>query len=168
MTISKGTLPAITPEYALPLDASLEFASAQTLTSTGYINNTNAMITIGPGRFSGLLALDITAAYVTSTDEYYQFFLMGSNDSGWTSGNIDLLAAWDIGSAASNRIVATILGASPTIPPAGRAGALKALPFTNMNYGGYVFDYLKLYLVTGGTTPSITLSAWIVPFEMKI
>ena len=115
-----------------------------------------------------MLALDTTALFVTSADEFYQFYLMGSNDVAFGNGNVELLCAWDFGSASSNRMVTTILGATPTIPPTTRAGAMLAKPFTNMTYDRYVFRYLKLYLVTGGTTPSITCSAWIVPTELKL
>jgi hypothetical protein len=33
---------------------------------------------------------------------------------------------------------------------------------------GFVYRYLKLDAILGGTTPSITLSAWVSPIEMKI
>lgn len=168
MAITQNILPAIPPEFALPVDASLQFASAQTITATGYVNNATAQLTINPGRQVGLLALDITAMDVSSTNETYAFYLMGSNDVNWGNGNVELLCARDFAAASAGRLVPTILGASPTIPPAGRAGALCAMPFTNMTYGGFVFQYLKLYAVLGGTTPSITLSAWVVPTDMKL
>jgi hypothetical protein len=168
MAITKNTLPAVNPEFALPQDSSLIFATAQTLTATGYVNNVNAQLTLSPGRLVGMLALDITALFGTSADEYYQFYLMGSNDANWGNGNVELLTAWDYSFASSTRMVPTILGVTPTIPPVTRAGALRAQPFTNMTFDRYVFQYLKLYLVTGGTTPSVTCSAWIVPMEMKL
>ncbi len=168
MAIAQNTLPSIYPEFTLPVDASLQFGSAQTLTASGYVNNVNQQIDVNPGRLSGLLALDITAWATGSANEYYQFYLMGSNDPDFGNGNVELLTAWDIAAASANRMVPTILGPSPTIPPAGRAGALRALPFTTYTYGGYVFQYLQLYCVMGGTDPSITLSAWLVPFELRV
>jgi hypothetical protein len=168
MAITKNTLPAVNPEFALPQDSSLLFASAQTLTATGYINNTNAILNVGPGRIVAMLAIDVTALFITTADEFYQFYLMGSNDAAFGNGNVENLMDFDIASASSNRMVTTIMGASPGIPPATRAGALIAKPFTNYTYDRYVFQYLKLYLVTGGTTPSVTLSAWIVPMEMRL
>lgn len=33
---------------------------------------------------------------------------------------------------------------------------------------GFVYKYAKLYGVLGGTTPSITMTAWIAPIEMKV
>jgi hypothetical protein len=166
MAITQNTLPSIPPQFTLPLDANMQFASAQTLTATGYVNNSNAQLTIGPGRFTGMLALDISA--FTGTGPSANFVLMGSNDVNWGNGNVESLCSWDIALASAQRVVPTILGASPTIPPIGLAGALRALPFTNMTYGGYVFQYLKLYAVLAGTSPSLTLSAWVTPIEMKV
>jgi hypothetical protein len=168
MAIAQNTLPAVPPDFTLPLDASLQFASTQTLTATGYVNNTTAQIQVNPGRLTGFLALDITAMAVGSSDEYYRFLLMGSNDVNWGNGNIATLAFAEFNSASSNALVTTITGAFPTVPPAGRGGWLRAVPFTNYIGGGYVFQYMKLYLVTGGTSPSVTLSAWITPFEMRV
>lgn len=168
MAITKNTLPAVNPEFTLPQDSSLLFASGQTLTSTGYVNSTVTQLNVGPGRIVAMLALDITAIAFGSSDESYRFFLMGSNDAAFGNGNVELLEAFDFANASANRFVATILGASPGIPPATRAGALIAKPFTNYTYDRYVFQYLQLYCVIAGTSPSITLSAWIVPVEMRL
>lgn len=167
MAITANTLPSVPPDFPLPLDESLVFAQAQTLTATGYVNNVNAQLAINPGRLVGFLALDLTAMYVTSGDEYYRFILMGSNDVNWANGNICTLAFAEFNSASSNALVTTITGAFPTVPPTGHGGWVRAVPFTNNIGGGYVFQYMKLYLVTAGTSPSTTLSAWIVPGEMK-
>lgn len=167
MGISKNTLPAVPPDFTLPLDASLEFASAQTLTASGYVNNTVAQIQVNPGRLTGMLALDVSAMFVTTGDEYYRFLLQGSNDASFGNGNVATLAFAEFNSASANALVPTITGAFPTVPPAGKAGWIRAVPFTNYIGGGFVLEYLKLYLVTGGTTPSITVSAWITPFEMR-
>lgn len=44
-----------------------------------------------------------------------------------------------------------------------RGSATKfTIPFTNL-MGAYVFRYLQFYAQIAGTTPSITLSAWISP-----
>lgn len=168
MAITANTLPSVYPDYALPVDSSLQFASAQTLTASGYVNNGTAQIQVNPGRLTGMLACDITAVATGSSNEYYQLLLLGSNDSTWTSGNVCLLTAFDIPSAASVALLETICGAYPTIPPAGKGGWLRAQPFTNYIGGGYVFQYMKLYCIMGGTSPSITLSAWLVPLEMRV
>lgn len=167
MAITANTLPSVPPDFPLPLDENLLFAQAQTLTATGYINNVTAQLTINPGRLTGFLAVDITAIDVSSGNEAYSIYLFGSNDVNWGNGNVENLGGFDMAAASAGRVVPTILGISPTIPPVGRGGWVRAFPFTNYTGGGFVFQYLRCYLVAGGTTPSITLSAWIVPAEMK-
>lgn len=171
MALTSLTLPAIPPLPPLPVDASLEFASAQTITATGYVNNVNQQIdlangaTLGVGRHSFFCALDLTAE--SGTSEGFQFYVMGSNDVNWGNGNVENLTAFDTAPASAQRMVTTIMGASPTIPDAGRVGSLVIKPFWNLGQGMIVYRYLRLYCVAAGTTPSLTLSAWVVPFEMK-
>jgi hypothetical protein len=172
MALTNPTLPSIVPKFTLPRDAQTEFANAQTLTATGYINNTQAVIdlgggsggTAGVGRILGFLALDITAIDVSSGDETYGVGLIGSNDVAFGNGNCDLLMWHDFTAAASARTVPTICAASPAIPPTGITGTLMALPFTNLMQG-FIYRYMKLRAIIGGTTPTITLSAWLSPLE---
>jgi hypothetical protein len=166
MGLTANTLPSIIPHYTLPLDANMQFASGQTLTATGYVNGANAVLDLGNGRFTGILALDVTALDQVTGDETYKLFLFGSNDNTFGNGNVENLGCYDYG-ASANRIVATILGSNTSVPPAGRAGAIDALFFTNLRQG-IVYRYLKCYAVLAGTTPSITLSAWVCPTEMKL
>jgi hypothetical protein len=166
MSLTKNALPSIVPYYTVPVDANMQFASAQTLTATGYVNNANAVLDLGLGRFTGKMALDVTALDETTGDETYKIFLFGSNDNTFGNGNVENLGCYDYG-ASANRIVATILGNNTTVPPSGLGGALDVLFFTNLRQG-IVYRYLKCYAVLAGTTPSITLSAWVSPLEMKV
>ena len=59
MAITANTLPSVPQDFPLPLDESLLFASAQTLTATGYINNTVAQIAVNVGRLTGFLDGDL-------------------------------------------------------------------------------------------------------------
>ena len=162
MALTNNPLPLIPSNYVLPIDAALAFALAQTISATGYVNNVNAVVDLGLGRFDGALGLNLSALDQTTGDETYKMFLFGSNDVNFGNGNVDVLTAHDWG-AAANRIVPTILGANYSpIPPTGLAGQIYARPFTNQ-VGSFVFRYAKLYLVLAGTTPSVTLSAWITP-----
>lgn len=162
MPLSNTTLPFNLPERALPYDANLVFASAQTLTSTGYVNNVVAQLDVGIGRFDGYWVLDISAMDLSSNDETYKLHLMGSNDQAWGNGNVELLAFRDFAAATAGRQVATILPASYAVPITGRTATKFVIPITNF-MGAYVFRYLQCYLVAGGTTPSITLSSWLAP-----
>lgn len=167
MALTNNTLPSIPPHFTVPVDANLQFASAQTLTATGYVNNTTAVLDLGLGRFTGMLALDISALKVSVTDETYKFCLIGSNDAVFGNGNCDLLAYHDFAGLAANRVIATILAASPTVPPTNLAGSIVYLPFTNFMQG-FVYRYTKLYVIIAGTSPTTTLSAWVSPIEMKV
>lgn len=167
MPLSANTLPAIPPHFTVPYDATMALTNdSETKTATGYFGTPN-QIDIGQGRFTGLLALDITNAKVSGGDETYKIYLLGSNDQSWGNGNVELLAMHDIGAASSVRQIATILGASPAIPPTGAAGTMIYLPFSNLMQR-IVYRYLRGYAVIGGGSPTISLRAWVAPFEMKV
>lgn len=167
MALTANTLPSIPPHFTLPLDANMQFCSAQNLTATGYLNNTTAVLDLGLGRFTGMLALDLSALDMTSGDEKYQVALLGSNDNAFGNGNVELLALHDFAATAALRLIATICGINPAVPPTNLGGSLMALPFTNFMQG-IVYRYAKLYAVLAGTTPSLTATAWISPIEMKV
>jgi hypothetical protein len=157
MALTANTLPSAVPYYATPFDAQNAMASAQTLVATGYMTN---QLDIGAGRVTGMWATDFSALDVSSGDETYRFFLLGSNDVAWGNGNVEVLTFFDIAAATAGRIIATILGASPAIPMAGRAGMLQQKPFNNLSLG-IVYRYVRGYAVIGGTTPTVTLTSWL-------
>ena len=160
MALSANTLPIVMPSISAPFDVMTAFAKAQTLTATGYVNNLNTQINVGTGRITGFLALDITNLKLSAGNETYQFFLLGSNDASFTSGNIDLLAAHDFAAAASGRLLPTICAASPSVPVTGQSGTRHFIPYSNL-MGGYMFQYLQFYTVISGTSPTVTCSAWL-------
>lgn len=167
MALTANTLPSIPPEFAVPFDAALDLSGgAQTLTATGYMGSPN-QIDIGQGRFTGIMALDVSAIDVAGGDESYKFNLLGSNDVSWGNGNVELLAFHDIGAASSTRQIATILGASPALPPPGRTGSMIFLPFSNLMQE-IVYRYLRGYVVIGGATATVTFRSWVSPIEMKV
>jgi hypothetical protein len=168
MPLTANAIPSQVPLYATPFDALNAFTSAQTIAVTGYLNNLNSGLldlgganpSSGAGRTEGMWCLDITNVDVSSGNETYAFYLFGSNDVAFGNGNVELLAAHDIAAASAGRLVATILGPSPAIPPTGLAGTLFQIPFTNLMQR-IVYRYLKCYVVIGGTTPTITVTSWI-------
>src|SRR5207237_660095 len=124
-------------DYALPFDAQnlLSTAGGQTLTATNYmgaptqIDLGGSAPASGAGRTDGIMSVLITAIDVSSADESYRFFLLGSNDVAWANGNVEQLAMQDISAVTAGRIIPTILGASPAIPPTSRAGRYLRIPF---------------------------------------
>ena len=162
MPLSNPTLPTSLMEYSrsIPFDNATAFAQNQTLTATGYLNNIQTQVDIGPGRFTGYLVLELSALDLSSLDETYRLYLLGSNDSTWTNGNIDTLATQDFAATTAGRMVPTICPASNAVPGTGQNSNRFMVPFTNQR-GKFIFRYMQLYAVLGGTTPSITGNAWI-------
>jgi hypothetical protein len=166
MALTANTVPSTLVDYAVPYDAMNVLASAQTLVATGYMGSPN-QLDLGSsapvsaaGRTDGIWSVDITAVDMTSGDETYRLHLMGSNDAAWGNGNVELLAFHDLAAATAGRIVPTILGASPAIPPTGRAGTILRIPFTNLRQN-ILYRYVRGYVVIGGTTPTITFTSWL-------
>lgn len=174
MALTPLTIPSQVVTYPAPFDAMTAFCSAQTLTATGYFNNLNSgQIDLGGpspvsavGRTDFIWSMDVTACDMSSNDESYKLNLFGSNDVAFGNGNVELLAFHDLAAVTAGRQVATILGASPTIPPTNLAGTIIQLPATNLMQRIY-YRYLRMYLVAAGTTPSITLTSWISRAEVK-
>jgi hypothetical protein len=167
MALTANAIPSQVGVFPCPYDALLAFCSAQQLTATGYFNNLNSgQIDLGgpnpvsaAGRTDFIWNIDMTQLDETTTDETYKLCLFGSNDVAFGNGNVELLAFHDFGLAA-NRVVATILGTSPAVPPTGRGGTLVQIPATNLMQGIY-YRYLRMYGVLAGTTPIITATSWI-------
>jgi hypothetical protein len=168
MALTANSIPSQVTTFPCPYDAMTAFCSAQTLTATGYFNNLNSgQLDLGgaapvsaAGRTDFVWSMDITACDVSSNDESYKLNLFGSNDVAFGNGNVELLAMHDLAAVTAGRQVATILGASPTIPPTNLGGTIIQLPATNLMQRIY-YRYLRMYLVAAGTTPSITLTSWI-------
>jgi hypothetical protein len=168
MALTALAIPSQISEFPCPFDAMLAFCDAQTLTATGYLNNLNSgIVDLGGakpvsavGRTDGIWNIQITALDFTTTDETYQLALLGSNDAAFGNGNVELLAFYDFAALAANRVIATLLGATPAIPPTGLAGMLQQKPFTNLSCR-ILYRYLKCRLIAAGTTPSMTVSSWI-------
>lgn len=171
MALTANTLPANPPLPSLPLDASLQFSSAQVVTATGYLNNVNSQVDLanggsglGAGRAGFFAVVDITA--LSGTTPSFQFHVFGSNDVNFGNGNVEDIMEFDW-AVTGTRLVATIIGASPAFPDPARGGTLIIKPFWNLGAGMIVYRYLRMYVVVAGTTPSITVTAWASPWEMK-
>ena len=165
LTTNQPTLPAIPPLPAIPLDASLQLASAQTITTTGYLNNVQTQVNIGAGRVGFFAVVDLTAESGTSPS--FQFHVFGSNDVAFGNGNVEDLYEFDYAPNTAQRLVTTIVGASITVPDPSRAGSLIIKPGWNYGQGQITYQYLRMYVVIAGTTPSITATAWFAPLEYR-
>ncbi len=164
LTTSQPTLPAIPPLPAVPLDTNLQCSSAQVLSATGYLNNVNTNINIGAGRVGFFACVDVTA--ISGTTPSFQFHVFGSNDVNFGNGNVEDLYEFDL-SVTGSRLVPTIIGASLAVPDAGRAGTLIIKPGWNYGAGQITYQYLRMYAVLAGTSPSCTVTGWFAPVEYR-
>lgn len=168
MALTALAIPSQVTTFPCPLDALLQFTNAQVLTATGYLNNTNSgQIDLGGaspvssvGRCDGIWSVDVTNVDVASGDETYLLALLGSNDVAFGNGNVEQLGIYDIAAAVAGRVIPTLLGITPTIPPTGLAGMIIQRPFTNLSLRIY-YRYLRCRAIIGGTTPTITVTSWI-------
>lgn len=124
------------------IDKLLELSDAQALTATG---NTTNVIDLGSDRDVGngqplylVLSLDV-APDGTTGDETYVFTLTTDDNSGFSSAT-------------------TIL--TQTVPRSTAAGTKYVLPLPSANE-----RYLRGTFTLGGTTPTVTFSAWITKEE---
>ena len=175
MALTANLIPSQSTLYKAPFDALTAFTNAQTITATGYLNNLNSgQIDLGgpnpvtaAGRTEGLWSVDMSTVNMATTDEFYKFCLFGSNDVAFGNGNVELLDFFDIAALSANRQVATILGASPAIPPTGRA-ATKFQRLVSNQQQEIIYRYLRAYVVVGGTGPSITVTSWFSKSQVDV
>jgi hypothetical protein len=174
MPLTANAIPSQVPTISCPFDVANAFGPQQTLTGVGYfqLSGSPAQLDLGgagpfvgasvsaAGLTRGMWVLNITAIDFSSNDESYKFNLLGSNDVAFGNGNVELLAMHDFAAVTAGRQIPTILGASPTIPPAGHGGVLVYVPWMNFMQR-ICYRYLRCYLVVGGTTPSVTVTSWI-------
>ena len=160
MALTAGVLPSVFQSRVRPYDAQTAFARAQTLAATGSVNNVNTQIDVGPGRVCGYWCLDPSNMKFSATDEFYRFFLLGSNDIAFGNGNVDKIAGHDFAALAANRLVPVICAASPAVPLLGLSSTPHTIPYCNF-MGGFIFRYLQCYVIIGGTAPTVTLASWL-------
>lgn len=103
---------------------------------------------LGPGLVDGMIHIQTTALDVSSGDERYDILVQGSNDPVFGSGIVPL-GQLQLGKA--NVINGTI--SSP-------GAADYCLCFVN-DYAGVLYQYIRVFTVVVGTTPSITWQAWL-------
>lgn len=148
-------------------DANLELSdNAAAYTATGFAQKAGAdgLIDLGgnqgtspvqQARIDAVCVIDVTALDGVTTDEAYRLLVLGSNDPAFGAGSIQVLAETELAGG-----VLSVLGP-------GAAGVTKTavtgryeLPFTN-NVAGNFYEYVKLFHVLSGTTPSISYEAFV-------
>ena len=127
------------------IDSLGRFSNAQALTasaaSTEYVDLKKAS-KLGGGKPLAIVISVGTAADTADGNETYAFKIQCDDNSSFSS--------------ATDIISRTIAGASLT------AGSIHTLPVPpEVN----VEQYIRLYATLGGTTPSVTITAWLAPLD---
>lgn len=129
------------------LDAQLQFSANQALTATGVSTNT-LDITKARRIFAGapflILVFAIVGADFTTGDETYQIQLQTAVDTAFTS---------------------PVTLDTKTVTAAQLALGVRVLMGSSTLIDTNVLQYLRLNYVLGGTTPSVTLTAYLLPRE---
>lgn len=133
-------------------------AAAQTVTGYSQVGGANAVLDLGgnqgtspkqQSRIDAVCVIDVTALDIASGDETYKFILVGSNDPALATGNVEL-GSVQVGKGAALEI----LNAADSV-----TGRIELMFSTNL--AGSLYEYVGLYCVIAGTTPSITYDAFV-------
>jgi len=122
-------------------------AAAITASGVTQVGGANASKQVGPGRFEGVLIVDVSAIKISANDETYTLLLQGATSSAFSA--VETLVSLDLGATEVR-----VGGAADSV--IGRY----ELPFTTEQHDT-VYDWIRLYVATDGTSESITLKAWI-------
>lgn len=146
-------------------DANLVFADGlSALTATGFSQayGANGILDLGgnqgtspkqQARIDACAVIDITAIKISAGNETYKIVIIGSNDPGLATGNVEL-AAVQVGKGVSLEIP----NASDSV--VGRV----ELPFCTQVCGS-LYEYIGCYVVEAGTSPSITISGFVAVLQ---
>lgn len=142
-------------------DANLVLSDgAAAYTATGYsqVGGAIAILDLGgnqstspkqQARLDAVVVIEVSAIKTTSGNETYKLIMVGSNDAGLATGN-QCLAEIMLGKGAS------LDGLNMADSVVGRY----ELPFCTQQAGS-IYEFVGVYLVAGGTTPSITVEGFV-------
>lgn len=133
--------------------------NAAAYTANGYLQagGANAILDLGgnqgtspvqQARIDAMCIFDVTAIDVASTNERYRLLILVSNDPAMAN---------------SHCAAALELGDGPTGTPATQEDSVIGryeVGFTNQ-VAGTIYEYVAVYLIVAGTTPSISISSFI-------
>ena len=134
-------------------------ASAYTGSGFSQVGGANAILDLGgnqgvtpleQARVDAVAVIDVTGLDITSGNETYKMCVLVSNDPAFGPGNVVMAGEIEIGKGVS------LDGFDMADSAVGRY----ELMFTNQ-LAGTIYEYAALYLVIGGTTPSLNISAFL-------
>lgn len=138
--------------------------AAYTASGFAQANGANGILDLGGNqgsspvelaRMDACMVCDVTALDITSGNETYKLIVLVSNDPTFAAGNCFMAGEIEIGKGVS------LDGLDMADSVIGRYEIM----FSN-NLAGSIYEFAALYLVIGGTTPSLTLSAFMSKLPM--
>jgi hypothetical protein len=132
-------------------DALLQFKDSYAVTSdaAAQVSSADKIVDLGLARFEGVMVFNVSAIDIASGNETYDCLIQVSNSATFATAS-------DIKTVATLRLEAATLGA------AGRY----EIPFLNVR-DGTAYRYARIYTDVGGTTPSITYTAYAHELKWK-
>ncbi len=140
------------------------YGGAQSVIDTGGNQNVtitlpsitnSSTITPQQARIDAAMIIDLTAIYTGGTNSY-KLMVLGSNDPAFGAGNVACLGGIELGTAGSTDVPNGITTPAPAAVGGSRYELLFSTEQNNVKY-----EYVKLYHVLAGTTPSITYKAFM-------
>lgn len=148
-------------------DANLQLsdnAAAYTAAGFAQVGGADAILDLGgnqgvtplqQARMDGVCVIDVTTLDATTTDEAYRILILGSNVAAFTAGTIQVLGEIELAGG-----VLSVLGPGAAgVTKTATAGRYEILFSTEQN--STKFEFIKLFNVLSGTTPSISYSAFV-------
>ena len=158
MALADGAIAQTASGYAQygGADGIVDLGGNQNVTITLPSIADSTSITPQQARIDAVCVVDVTAIDISSGNETYRLCVVGSNDPNFGSGKVNCLGEMEIGKGAS---LGFVNGQdAPTVPAIG--GLRYEIPFSS-EQANVKYEFVKLYLVLGGTTPSITFKAFV-------
>lgn len=122
-------------------------AAAVTADGVTQVASANASKQLGPGRFEGVLVVDVSAIKTSAGDELYHLVLQGGTDNTFATKEIVAQLSLGAGVARPGGAITSTIGRYE-------------IPFvTEQDDVSYPWE--RLYVDVAGTAPSITLKAFI-------
>ena len=134
--------------YTYDADLLLKDSGAVTTSAAGTVASVAKILDLGAGRVDGRTIIDMTAFDATTGDERSQVTMQFSASSTFASGVVN---GPSIGFGAYEVVAGS---ADPAV-------GVYELPWTN-EIAGTVYRYARIYTFGGGTSPSVTFSAYAV------
>ena len=149
------------------MDANLELsdnAAAYTVTGFTQCRGADGLVDLGgnqgtspkqQARLDAVCVCKVSVLDATTTDESYRLLVLGSNDPAFANGKVFVLAEVEIGAGVLSVLGPGVAGVT------GTSGIGDYEIFFTNQQAGVIYQYVKMFMVLGGTTPILNLEAFI-------